>query len=279
MQTGRSIETGDGAGRSAPLDDGGVAPLVDPLEGASAAIRALRERARLARDSSATILIYGETGTGKGLLARWLHATGGRAREAFVELNCGALSPELVESELFGNEPWTPGGPAASRPGLLQVALGGTLLLDEIGEAPAPVQAILFKALQTSRFFPDPAGAAATTERSPGVRLISATRRDLGSLAAQGIFRADLYDRVATVELRIPALRERSPDIPRLAVRILAQLGRTMGRPRVELETPAIEALQSHSWPGNIRELRSVLEQTLLLSDRTVIRRRDLRLG
>ena len=246
--------------------------IVDPFVGTSPEIRRLAERAlRVARADSAT-LIEGETGTGKGVLARWLHTHGGRADEAFVDLNCGGLSRDLLETELFGHEKGAFTGANTTKSGLLELADRGTVFLDEIGDIDLEVQPKLLKVLEEKRF----RRLGGVRDRLVDIRLISATHRDLAEAARDNQFRSDLYFRIATVPLRVPPLRERAEDIPALANEVLVGVKADLGRPGVELAPEAILALQTYRWPGNIRELRNVLERALLLTDRKVIRRDDL---
>ncbi len=219
------------------------------------------------------ILIRGETGSGKGVLARWLHQNGPRADEAFVDLNCAGLSREFLETELFGHERGAFTGAVASKPGLLEIAQGGTVFLDEIGDMPLDVQPKLLKVLEEKRF----RRLGDVRDRLADIALISATHRDLAQHAKAGQFRNDLYFRVNTIPLTVPALRERREDIPILADGILQKLGNDMPRSVVRLDSAAQEALQEHPWPGNVRELRNVLERAVLLSGKSVLSRRDLR--
>lgn len=245
---------------------------VDPFVGTSDAIKRLEERAqRVARADSPT-LIGGETGTGKGVLARWLHAHGSRAEEAFVDLNCGGLSREFLETELFGHEKGAFTGAAGQKPGLLEIADRGTVFLDEIGDVDMELQPKLLKVLEEKRF----RRLGSVRDLVVDVRLISATHKDLAEAARNHRFRSDLYFRIATVPLVVPPLRERVADIPVLATEFLATIGADFGRNGVELAPDALDALRSYAWPGNIRELRNVLERALLLSDRSVLGREDL---
>ncbi len=245
---------------------------VDPFVGTSVAIRQLAERAqRVARADSPT-LIGGETGTGKGVLARWLHQNGARAEEAFVDLNCGGLSREFLETELFGHERGAFTGANASKAGLLEIADRGTVFLDEIGDVDLEVQPKLLKVLEEKRF----RRLGSVRDRQVDIRLISATHHDLAAAARENRFRSDLYFRIATVPLVVPPLRDRIEDIPLLARELLTGIKADLGRPSVELGPDAMAALQSYGWPGNIRELRNVLERALLLTDRAVVRRDDL---
>jgi DNA-binding NtrC family response regulator len=223
--------------------------------------------------SESPILIEGETGTGKGVLARWLHQNGPRAEEAFVDLNCAGLTRELLETELFGHEKGSFTGATASKIGLLEAAHRGTVFLDEIGDMDPPVQPKLLTVLEEKRF----RRLGDVRDRHVDIRLLAATHHDLGRLAQEGKFRSDLYFRISTLPLTVPPLRERAEDIPILARGFLAHFATEMGRGGVSLADDGLAALQQYRWPGNIRELRNVLERAVLVSEGDVIRRQDLR--
>jgi transcriptional regulator with PAS, ATPase and Fis domain len=222
-------------------------------------MRALRRRVADFGRSEATVLICGETGTGKELAARALHAASPRAAGPFVAVNCAALPPELVESELFGTLRGAFTGAFHTRPGLFDAARGGTLLLDEIGELPRSVQAKLLRVLEAGSFRP----LGATRETRAQTRILTATNRDLAKLCASGEFRLDLYYRIAVLRIDLPPLRERRSDIPGLVEHFVARAGH---RPRA-ITPQALARLLAHSWPGNVRELRSVVERALLGAD------------
>ncbi|MCA1585257.1 MAG: sigma-54 dependent transcriptional regulator [Acidobacteria bacterium] len=245
----------------------------EPFLGSSAVIRTLEAHARRVATADSPLLLLGETGTGKGVLASWLHRHSGRAGEPFVELNCASLSQEFVETELFGHEKGAFTGAGAAKLGLLEVAHRGTAFLDEIGDLHADVQPRLLKVLEEQRF----RRLGSVTDRYVDVRLIAATHRDLGTLVREARFRADLYFRINTIPLRVPPLRERAEDIPLLACRLIEQTARAFGRQPLELSRGAEEALCRYPWPGNIRELRNVLERAVLLSDGPALGVRDLR--
>ena len=244
-----------------------------PFQGTSAAIRRVAEEASRMAAAESPILILGETGAGKGVLARWLHEHGPRADEPFVDMNCAGLSRELLESELFGHEKGAFTGAVSPKPGLLEVANRGTAFLDEIGDTDPAVQAKLLKVIEEKRF----RRLGDVRDRTVDVRLIAATHHDLATSVKAKKFREDLYYRISALPVRIPPLRDRVEDIVPLAEDILASLGAELGRGHVNLEPDGAEALRSYSWPGNIRELRNVLERALLLSDSKAIRKRDLR--
>jgi DNA-binding NtrC family response regulator len=234
---------------------------LDPFAGQSPAIRALEREARVAADVDSPALLLGETGTGKGVLARWLHASGRRAREAFVDLNCAGLSLELLDSELFGHVRGAFTGAVQTKSGLFETADRGTIFLDEIGDIDPGVQPKILKAVEDKRF----RRLGEVTEKRVDVRLIAATHRDLAAAVKTGAFRADLYYRLNTLTLRIPALRERIEDLPALTETLLERLRRETGR-AVEIDPAALDALRLYPWPGNIRELRNVLERATLFA-------------
>ena len=240
---------------------------VDPFFGESPGIRKLAaEAARVAR-SPLPLLIQGETGSGKGVLARWIHENGPRADEPFVDLNCAGLSRELLESELFGHEKGAFTGAIAAKPGLLEIAHRGTLFLDEIGDVDLQVQAKLLKVVEDLRF----RRLGDVRDRQVNVRLIAATHRDLAALVQEKKFREDLFYRISALPLLMPPLRERRDDVVRLARRLVETIGAELGRPGVRLSPAAESALAARPWPGNLRELRNVLERALLLSDDTAL--------
>jgi DNA-binding NtrC family response regulator len=235
----------------------------DPFVGESQAIRELMKTATRASEANITILIQGETGTGKGVLARWLHKVGGRSNEAFVDLNCAGLSRELFESELFGYQKGAFTSATTNKVGFLEAANHGTLFLDEIGDMDSQVQPKILKVVEEKRFY----RLGDVLERRTDVQIIAATHRDLKKLSEEGGFRSDLYFRISSLRLRIPPLRERLEDLPAITDRLLEQLGTDMKRGPLRISDNARLALERYSWPGNIRELRNVLERAALLSD------------
>ena len=228
----------------------------EELRGESRAMQIVRQRIRDYGRAEATVLIGGETGTGKELAARALHAASPRAAGPFVAINCAALPPELVESELFGSLRGAFTGAIHTRPGLFDAARGGTLLLDEIGELPRSVQAKLLRVLEAGSYRP----LGAVREKQAEARVLAATNRDLARLCASGEFRLDLYYRVAVLRIDLPPLRERRADIPGLVQHFIARAG----RPPQAIAPEAMARLLAHGWPGNVRELRSVVERMLL---------------
>jgi len=247
--------------------------VVDAFVGHSRAIRDLARQAKLVAHAESPILIQGETGSGKGVLAAWLHYNGPRADEAFVDLNCAGLSREFLETELFGHEKGAFTGAVSGKIGLLEAAHRGTVFLDEIGDVDPQVQPKLLKVLEEKRF----RRLGDVRDRLVDVRLVAATHEDLALLVRERRFRDDLYFRVSTIPLVVPPLRQRVEDIPVLARSILVQLGADLGRGNLRLLPDAEKALVAYSWPGNIRELKNVLERAVLLGGRPQIGLRDLR--
>ncbi len=245
---------------------------LDPFVGISNVTRALEREATVAADADSPLLLLGETGSGKGVLARWLHAHGRRARESFVDLNCAGLSRELLDSELFGHVRGAFTGAVQAKSGLFEIADRGTIFLDEIGDIDPGVQPKILKVVEDKRF----RRLGDTAERRVDVRLVAATHRDLGAAVRSGAFRADLFYRLNTLTLRLPPLRERTEDLPALAEAILVRLRVETGRAS-ELAPDALEALRRYDWPGNIRELRNVLERATLFARDGVVTAAALR--
>jgi len=246
---------------------------IDPFVGNGESIRQLQEQATRILASESPILIWGETGTGKGVLARWLHEHSARRDETFVDLNCAGLNREFLETELFGHEKGAFTGAVSVKLGLYEMAHRGTLFLDEIGDVDIQVQPKLLKALEERRF----RRLGDVRDRVVDARLIVATHRDLGELVQQGRFRKDLYFRINTLLLVTPSLRERKADIPLLAAQLLARIAGDLGKGEMHFEDGAIDALRSYSWPGNIRELRNVIERAALFSEGNAVTRSSLR--
>jgi DNA-binding NtrC family response regulator len=237
----------------------GGAPSMVSESRAMQPIRRLIERVA---PSGANVLVTGEHGTGKEVVARLLHASSTRADRPFVAVNSGGLSEGVFESELFGHVKGAFTDAKADRIGCFELADGGTLFLDEIGNMPLSQQAKLLRVLQTGELHP--VGSSKT--RRVDVRVVSATNVDLSRAVADGRFREDLLYRLNTVELQLPALRERREDIPLLAAHFLAEHGRRYGRPTMRLSPGALEALLSYAWPGNVRELEHAVERALLMA-------------
>jgi DNA-binding NtrC family response regulator len=246
---------------------------IDPFVGSSPTIQKLQEQATKMLVSESPILICGETGTGKGVLARWLHDHSARSDESFVDLNCAGLTREFLETELFGHEKGAFTGAVSWKMGLYEMAHRGTLFLDEIGDVDVQVQPKLLKALEEGRF----RRLGDVRDRVVDARLIVATHQDLGEQVKEGKFRKDLYFRISTLPLVTPPLRERKADIPLLAAQLVARIAAELGRAEMHFEEAAVDALTSYSWPGNIRELRNVIERAALFSEGNAITRGSLR--
>ena len=235
--------------------DGEITRATDPN------MRALAALARKVADTDAPVLITGETGTGKEVLARTIHAWSSRAGEAFVKINCAALPENLIESELFGHVQGAFSGATRNRPGRFQVAHRGTLLLDEIGDMPLATQVKLLRVLQENTV--EPLGSDESVEVD--VRIIAATHVDLRAAIAAGQFREDLFYRLNLFPLHLPPLRERLADIERIALSFLARLATRTGRGPWHVSPRAWSAMRAHSWPGNVRELVNALERATIL--------------
>ena len=246
--------------------------VIDPFIGTSACIRQLAEQARKVLTTESPVLILGETGTGKGVLAGWLHNNSPRAEESLVDLNCAGLSRELLETELFGHEKGAFTGAIASKTGLFEVAHRGTVFLDEIGDVDPLIQPKLLKVLEEKRF----RRIGDVRDRQVDIRLIAATCQDLSQLTREKKFRSDLYFRISTIPLTVPPLRERTEDVPILAQYLLENFPTDFGRGDISISPDSEKALKAYPWPGNIRELRNVLERAVLLSEQNVLSPKDL---
>ena len=245
---------------------------INPFLGTSAPIRQLEEMAIRVASADSPILIQGETGTGKGVLARWIHEHSGRAKESFVDLNCGGLTRDFLETELFGHEKGAFTGAVQTKAGLLEIAHKGTLFLDEIGDVDLQVQPKILKVLEEEQF----RRLGDVRDRRVDIRLVAATHQNLGLLMREKRFRSDLFFRISTIPLVVPPLRERAEDIAMLATHLLGRLSAELGCGGVEITPGAMRRLQSYSWPGNIREMRNVLERTVLLTGNRVISEKNL---
>jgi two-component system, NtrC family, response regulator AtoC len=268
-------------GRSAEALIGAASALLLDLESETESApvlksEAMRELYRLAERAAAghsaagliTVLVLGETGTGKEVLANWIHRRSPRANGPFMAINCAALTETLLESELFGHEKGAFTGATAAKPGLLEISAGGTVFLDEIGEMNAALQTKLLRTIDSREIM----RVGGRASRPIDVRFIAATNRNLEAEVANGGFRRDLYFRLNGISLTIPPLRERPTDITPLARRFLAQASRAAKRRPPRLPAEAIELLQGHDWPGNIRELRNVMDRALVMCEGSEIR-------
>jgi DNA-binding NtrC family response regulator len=253
------LDAGKGSRRVAPVRS--PVDLSDSLIGASAPMQALFSRIALAAAADVPVLITGESGTGKELVARALHRYGSHRDGPFVPACLPALSPSLVEAELFGHARGSFTGATQDRKGVLELANGGTVLLDEIGDAPLTLQVKLLRAIENREVAP--VGDART--RPIDLRILAATNRPLTEMVAAGTFREDLYFRLAAFPIRVPPLRERLDDIPALARHFLARIRGRSGQSE-ELTVEVVAALRARPWPGNIRELRNAIEHAAILA-------------
>jgi transcriptional regulator with GAF, ATPase, and Fis domain len=233
---------------------------VDGIIGQSDVLKAVLFRVQQVASFDTTVLLLGETGVGKELIARAIHRQSPRHARPLVRVNCAALSAHLIESELFGHEKGAFTGAAARRVGRFEVAHGGTLLLDEIGELPLELQAKLLRVLQDNEF--ERVGSSRTL--SVDVRVIAATNRDLADDVHRGRFRHDLYYRLNVFPITVPPLRDRQEDIPLLVRFFVEQFTRKMGKAVHTVSAEVLEALHNYPWPGNIRELQNVVERALI---------------
>ncbi len=250
------VRAEDPDGEESEIRDFGPARFI----GESDTVKAIWRTINRIAPMPSTVLIKGETGTGKELVARALHELS-RRRGSYVPINCGAISPDLIEGELFGHLRGAFTGAHQTRNGLFRHADGGTLFLDEIGEMPLALQAKLLRVLEEKSYRP----VGGNEEVPVNARVIAATNRDLAAEVLAGRFRKDLYYRINVVELELPPLRARKSDIPRLTHFFLGVLSAELGVPTPHLDSPELQRLVEYDWPGNIRELRNVMERALLL--------------
>jgi two-component system nitrogen regulation response regulator NtrX len=242
------------------------------LVGASPALKSIMDQVRRAAPTTATVLLLGESGVGKELIARAIHRNSQRSRERFVEVNCAAIPEELIESELFGHERGAFTGATEKQVGKFEQADGGTIFLDEIGDMSAKTQAKVLRVLQEGEV--ERLGSNKTIKVD--VRVIAATNKDLEDEIANGRFRDDLYFRLSVIPIHVPPLRERVEDIPQLVQHFAQQFSQNNGRRAARFSPGAIQALMQNRWRGNIRELRNVIERLLIMSDREVIEAEDV---
>jgi DNA-binding NtrC family response regulator len=249
--------------------------LIPPIVGNSAALKAVQDEARRVAGTDAAVLLEGESGTGKELFARAIHGLSSRSRRPFVAINCAAIPDALLESELFGHEKGSFTGAAARRLGKFELADGGTVFLDEIGELSPATQGKLLRVLQEKSFH----RVGGTAVVHVDVRIITASNRPLDRLVAQNLFREYLYSRVRVFPISIPPLRERPEDIDPLIDWFLSQLPRELKKKPLKLEAGARERMSREPWPGNVRELRNCLERGMILAESGTIEERHLRLA
>ena len=250
--------------------DGGAADL---FWGESPSVRRLLEEARRIAASEALVVLTGESGTGKGALARQIHRWSARAESPFINVNCAGLSRDLLESELFGHEKGAFTGAAGAKPGLFELAHRGTLFLDEVAEIDLSLQARLLKAIEEKRFH----RVGGIVERAVDVRIVAASNRDLRAEVAAGRFRQDLFFRVNVLELKLPPLRERRADAPLLATRFLREFdAKRGGREERRFSPEAERLLSAYAWPGNVREVRNLAERLSIMTTEPVVAPEEL---
>jgi DNA-binding NtrC family response regulator len=248
--------------------------LIPPIVGSSAALKAVQAETIRVAETDAAVLLEGESGTGKELFARAIHGLSRRSRRPFVAINCAAIPDTLLESELFGHEKGSFTGASSRRLGKFELADGGSVFLDEIGELSPATQAKLLRVLQEKSFH----RVGGTAVINVDVRIITASNRPLDRLVAQNLFREDLYYRVRVFPIFIPPLRERPEDVDSLIDWFLARLPGELKKKPLALDAAARERLRRYSWPGNVRELRNCLERAIILAEGTTIEERHLRL-
>ncbi len=237
--------------------------IIDSIVGAETGLRPVMEQIELVARADTPVLILGETGSGKEVVARAIHNRSPRAAKPFLRVNCGAIPPELIDSELFGHERGSFTGAVGARKGWFERADGGTLFLDECGELPLAVQVRLLRILQDGSF----ERVGGERQLTVDVRIVAATHRDMHELVAQGQFREDLWYRIAVFPIRLPPLRDRREDIPALAGHFVLRAAKRLGTPPLVPTPEDIRLLVSYSWPGNVRELAAVIERAAILGE------------
>ena len=242
------------------------ASSVQPIIGSSNAIGNVRQVVERIAAFDTRTLITGENGTGKELVARWLHAKSRRASGPFVEVNCAAIPSELIESELFGHERGAFTSAIKQRKGKFEQATGGTLFMDEIGDMSLAAQAKVLRALQENKI----CRVGSDKDIDVDVRVIAATNKNLREEIAKGNFREDLYHRLSVIVIRVPPLRERSSDVPELTQHFVDEISSLYGIPPKPIDSDAMEALSAMRWSGNVRELRNIIERLIILSGDTI---------
>src|SRR5205809_4997112 len=239
---------------------------VEDMIGESEAMKKIKETIEKVAPTDARVLITGENGVGKELVARWLHTKSKRAEQSLVEVNCAAIPSELIESELFGHEKGSFTSAIKQRIGKFELANGGTLFLDEIGDMSLNAQAKVLRALQEGKI----TRVGADKDINVDVRVIAATNKDLIKEVESKNFRLDLYHRLGVIIVHVPSLNERLNDIPLLVDKFLEDIAAEYGQPKKAIDKKAMEALQKHNWTGNVRELRNVVERLVILSGKTI---------
>jgi formate hydrogenlyase transcriptional activator len=251
-----------------PVDQDRNPRRFEQLVGNSPALESVLEQVERVAPTDSTVLLQGETGTGKELIARAVHNISSRCGRPYIKLNCAAIPFDLLESELFGHEKGAFTGAIAQKVGRFEMADKGTLFLDEVGDIPLALQPKLLRVLQEQEF----ERLGSTRTHQVDVRLVAATNRDLADMVKQGKFRSDLYYRLNVFPILLPPLRARSEDIPALVTHFVELYGRRMGKQIERIPPEMISALSSYEWPGNIRELQNFIERSVILSDGTVLR-------
>ncbi|HMK55592.1 MAG TPA: sigma-54 dependent transcriptional regulator [Dissulfurispiraceae bacterium] len=254
------------------IDETSVHPKIPPIIGTSPAIRRIYNLISKVSQSDSTVLVLGESGTGKELVARTIHFGGKRSDKPFIPVNCGAIPAELLESELFGHEKGAFTGAIASRTGRFELADGGTIFLDEIGEMSPMLQVKLLRVLQERSF--ERIGGSKTV--NVDVRVISATNRNLEDAVKTGRFREDLYYRINVIPIEIPPLRDRTEDLPLLCDFFMEKHATRFGRHLLKITNEAFKVFTDYGWPGNVRELENTLERLLVLKDDDIVTAYDL---
>jgi formate hydrogenlyase transcriptional activator len=235
---------------------------MEGIVGESEQLQSVLEQVKLVAPTDSTVLILGETGTGKELIAHAIHRLSNRASHPFIRVNCAAIPPSLIASELFGHEKGAFTGALQRRQGRFEAANGGTIFLDEIGELPMETQITLLRVIQEREF----ERVGSTQPISVDVRIIAATNRDLEAAVTAGTFRSDMYYRLNVFPVHVPSLRERLEDIPLLVEHLVERFAKRVGRDFRTIKMNTVEILQSYGWPGNIRELQNVIERSVILS-------------
>jgi formate hydrogenlyase transcriptional activator len=238
-------------------------PTADEIVGESAQLTSVLQQVKLVAPTDSTVLILGETGTGKELIARAIHQLSNRASRPFIRVNCAAIPASLIASELFGHEKGAFTGALQRRQGRFEAAHGGTIFLDEIGELPMETQIALLRVIQEREF----ERVGSSQPISVDVRIIAATNRDLEAAVAAGSFRSDMFYRLSVFPILVPALRERLEDIPLLLEHLVERYSKRVGKTFRAIKMNTVELLQAYDWPGNIRELQNLIERSVILSE------------
>jgi formate hydrogenlyase transcriptional activator len=248
---------------AAAFQSEGMANALDEIVGESSSLKSILQEVNLVAPTDATVLILGETGTGKELIARAIHKLSNRSTRPFIRVNCAAIPASLIASELFGHEKGAFTGALQRRLGRFEAANGGTIFLDEIGELPMETQIALLRVIQEREF----ERVGSSRPISVDVRIVAATNRDLEAAVIQGTFRQDMFYRLNVFPIHVPSLRERLEDMPLLVEHLVERYARKVGKTFRTIRMNTVETLQGYDWPGNIRELQNVIERAVILSD------------